>query len=97
MQLENANTNASNEAESLACLVGAVISRFSFEERFRLEENLVKMVIDKRPYYKSVKKKQVVEWTVSDLLDAIIQNCTPLCPSLKTQIENPNAIKLHPD
>jgi hypothetical protein len=50
------------------------ISRFSIEERFRLEEKLVKMVTDKRPYYKTVKKRGVVRDTVSDLLDAIIQN-----------------------
>ncbi len=71
---DNITTNASNEAESPAFLVGAVISRFSIEERFRLEEKLVKMVTDKRPYYKTVKKREVVRDTVSDLLDAIIQN-----------------------
>ena len=71
---DNLTTNASNEAESPAFLVGAVISRFSIEERFRLEEKLVKMVTDKRPYYKTVKKREVVRDTVSDLLDAIIQN-----------------------
>jgi hypothetical protein len=69
--LENENTN---EPQSPAFLVGAVISRFSIEERFRLEEKLVKMVTDKRPYYKTVKKREVVRDTVSDLLDAIIQN-----------------------
>lgn len=71
---DNLTTNASNEAESPAFLVGAVISRFSIEKRFRLEEKLVKMVTDKRPYYKTVKKREVVRNTVSDLLDAIIQN-----------------------
>ena len=71
---DNLTTNASNEAESPAFLVGAVISRFSIEERFRLEEKLVKMVTDKRPYYKTVKKREVVRDTVSDFLDAIIQN-----------------------
>jgi hypothetical protein len=54
--------------------LGAVISRFSIEERFRLEEKLVKIVTDKRPYYKTVKKREVVRDTVSDLLDAIVQN-----------------------
>ena len=63
-----------NEPQNPAFLVGAVISRFSIEERFRLEEKLVKMVTDKRPYYKTVKKREVVRDTVSDLLDAIIQN-----------------------
>lgn len=71
---DNLTTNASNEAESPAFLVGAVISRFSIEERFRLEEKLVKMVTDKRPYYKTIKKREVIRDTVSDLLDAIIQN-----------------------
>jgi hypothetical protein len=33
MTKDNTTTNASNEAESPAFLVGAVISRFSFEER----------------------------------------------------------------
>jgi len=63
-----------NEPQNPAFLVGAVISRFSIEERFRIEEKLVKMVTDKRPYYKTVKKREVVRDTVSDLLDAIIQN-----------------------
>jgi hypothetical protein len=63
-----------NEPQNPAFLVGAVISRFSIEERFRLEEKLVKMVTDKRPYYNTVKKREVVRDTVSDLLDAIIQN-----------------------
>jgi hypothetical protein len=71
---DNLTTNASNEAESPAFLVGAVISRFSIEERFRLEEKLVKMITEKRPYYKTVKKREVVRDTVSDLLDAIVQN-----------------------
>lgn len=71
---DNLTKNASKKAESPAFLVGAVISRFSIEERFRLEERLVKMVTDKRPYYKTVKKREVVRDTVSDLLDAIIQN-----------------------
>lgn len=65
-------TSLENEKQP-SCL-GAVISRFSIEERFRLEEKLVKMVTDKRPYYKTVKKREVVRDTVSDLLDAIIQN-----------------------
>jgi hypothetical protein len=51
-----------------------VISRFSIQERFRLEEKLVKMITEKRPYYKTVKKREVVRDTVSDLLDAIVQN-----------------------
>jgi regulator of sigma D len=71
---DNLIKNASDEAKSHAFLVGAVISRFSIEERFRLEEKLVQMIIDKRPYYKTVKKREVVMDTVSDLLDAIIQN-----------------------
>ncbi len=63
-----------NNPQSPALQQGAVISRFSIEERFRLEEKLVKMITDKRPYYKTVKKREVVRDTVSDLLDAIIQN-----------------------
>jgi len=63
-----------NEPQTPAFLVGAVISRFSIEERFRLEEKLVKMITDKRPYYKTVKRREIVKDTVSDLLDAIIQN-----------------------
>jgi hypothetical protein len=62
-----------NQENQPSCL-GAVISRFSIEERFRLEEKLVKMVTDKRPYYNTVKKREVVRDTVSDLLDAIVQN-----------------------
>ena len=69
--LENENIN---EPQNPAFLVGTVISHFSIEERFRIEEKLVKMVTDKRPYYKTVKKREVVRDTVSDLLDAIIQN-----------------------
>lgn len=63
-----------NNQETAQLGIGAVISRFSIEERFRLEEKLVKMITDKRPYYKTVKKREVVRDTVSDLLDAIIQN-----------------------
>lgn len=51
-----------------------VSGSFSIEERFMLEEKLVKMITDKRPYYKTVKKREVVRNSVSDLLDAIIQN-----------------------
>jgi hypothetical protein len=72
-QLYNA-INEWHESELKLLGIGAVISRFSIEERFRLEEKLVKMVTDKRPYYKTVKKREVVRDTVSDLLDAIIQN-----------------------
>lgn len=74
MKKDNLTTNIPNEADKPAFLVGAVISRFSIEERFRLEEKLVKMVTDKRPYYNTVKKREVIRDTVSDLLDAIIQN-----------------------
>lgn len=63
-----------SKPQNHAFLQGAVISRFSIEERFRLEEKLVKMITDKRPYYKTVKRREVVRDTVSDLLDAIIQN-----------------------
>lgn len=62
------------ESTKLHLPLADVISRFSIEERFRLEEKLVKMITDKRPYYKTVKKREVVRDTVSDLLDAIIQN-----------------------
>jgi hypothetical protein len=55
-------------------LIADVISRFSIQERFRLEEKLVKMITKKRPYYKTVKKREVVRDTVSDLLDAIVKN-----------------------
>lgn len=74
MKKDNLTTNIPNEADKPAFLVGALISRFSIEERFRLEEKLVKMVTDKRPYYNTVKKREVIRDTVSDLLDAIIQN-----------------------
>jgi hypothetical protein len=74
MELSLFENENGNEPQNPAFLVGAVISRFSIEERFRIEEKLVKMVTDKRPYYKTVKKREVVRDTVSDLLDAIIQN-----------------------
>jgi hypothetical protein len=69
------NTEKSSlEVQTQPSCLGAVISRFSIEERFRLEEKLVKMITEKRPYYKTVKKLEVVRDTVSDLLDAIVQN-----------------------
>ena len=74
MTEDNLHTKVDLENGSPAFLVVAVIGRFSIEERFRTEERLVKMITDKRPYYKTVKKSEVVRDTVSDLLDAIIQN-----------------------
>jgi len=72
--MDERDHKAMNEELNQPLLIADVISRFSIEERFRLEEKLVKMVTDKRPYYKTVKKREVVRDTVSDLLDAIIQN-----------------------
>jgi len=63
-----------NEVKNLSLLAGAVISRFSIEERARLEEKLIKIIVDKRPYYNTVKKREVIRDSVADLLDAIIQN-----------------------
>jgi len=72
--MDERDHKAMNEELNQPSCLGAVISRFSIEERFRLEEKLVKMITEKRPYYKTVKKREVVRDTVSDLLDAIVQN-----------------------
>ena len=63
-----------NEVKNSSFLAGAVISLFSIEERLRLEKKLIKIIVDKRPYYNTVKKRQVIRDSVADLLDAIIQN-----------------------
>ena len=51
-----------------------VIASLSIKERFMLERKLVKIITDKRPYYNTVKKREIIKDALSELLDVIIEN-----------------------
>lgn len=64
------------EKETQPSCLCAILSRFSIEERYWFEEKIVRMITNKRPEYKTIKRREIVRNTVYDLLEAIIQNGT---------------------